>query len=169
MKSISVRFLVAALAVILGTAIAKSQTADAPPPPPMHGGMHGGMGFGMDGHVLEFYSKMLNVSDDQKAQMKAVLQKERPTVKPLMMQMHQMDQQLKQYEEGTFDEAKVQALVSQQGQTLVQLKVQETRIHNELYQLLTPDQQSKLKEFEANREARMQKHMQNAPAPSEQQ
>ena len=45
---------------------------------------------------------------------------------------------------------------AQQAQTLVQLKVQETRIHNELYQLLTPDQQSKLKEFEANREARMQ-------------
>jgi Spy/CpxP family protein refolding chaperone len=55
------------------------------------------------------------------------------------------------------------AAVAQQEQTLVQLKVEETRIHNELYQLLTSDQQSKLKEFEANRAARMQQHMQNAP------
>jgi Spy/CpxP family protein refolding chaperone len=34
--------------------------------------------------------------------------------------------------------------------------------------MLTPEQQTKLKEFEANREARMQKHMQMheaAPAP----
>jgi len=51
--------------------------------------------------------------------------------------------QLKPYEEGTYDEAKVQSLVSQQEQTLVQLRVQETRIHNELFPLLTPDQQSR--------------------------
>jgi Spy/CpxP family protein refolding chaperone len=80
-----------------------------------------------------------------------------------MEQLHQMDAQLKQYEEGTYDEAKVQPLVAQQAQTMVQLKVQETRIHNELFQLLTPDQQTKMKQFEANREARMQQHMQEAP------
>ena len=167
MKSIRFRLFVAAVAVTLGGAIAKSQTADATPPPPMHGGMHGHE-FGMDDHMMGFYAKLLNVTDDQKTQMKAVLQKEHATVKPLKMQLHQMDQQLRQYVEGTYDEAKVQALVAQQSQTLVQMKVQETRIHNELYQLLTPDQQSKLKEFEANREARVQKHMQNeAPSTNE--
>jgi protein CpxP len=159
MKSILNRFLVAALAVTLGGAIAKSQTADAAPPPPMHGGM--GHEMGMEGHVLGFYAKELGITDDQKTQMKATLQKEHATLKPLMTQMHQMDKQLKQYEEGTYDAAKVQALVTQQSQTLVQLKVEETRIHNELYQMLTSDQQAKLKEIEANREARMQQHMQN--------
>ena len=163
MKSIRFRFLVAALAVMLGSAIAKSQTADAPPPPPMHG-----HGFGMEGHLMGFWAKSLNLTDDQKTQMKAVMHKERPTMKPLMLQLHQMDQQLKQYEEGTYDEAKVQALVGQQAQTLVQVKVEEARIHNEMFQLLTPDQQGKLKELEANREARMQQHMHNAPgAPQE--
>jgi len=163
MKSIRYRFLVAALAVMLGSAIAKSQTADAPPPPPMHG-----HGFGMEGHMMGFWAKSLNLTDDQKAQMKAVMHKEHSTMKPLMLQLHQMDQQLKQYEEGTFDQVKVQGLVAQQSQTLVQVKVEEARIHSEMYQLLTPDQQSKLKELEANREARMQQHMQehmqNAPA-----
>jgi Spy/CpxP family protein refolding chaperone len=96
------------------------------------------------------------------------MHKEHPTMEPLMTQIHQMEQQLKQYEEGTYDEAKVQALVSQQAQTLVQVKVEEARIHSEMYQLLTPNQQSKLKELEANREARMQQHMQNAQtAPQE--
>jgi Spy/CpxP family protein refolding chaperone len=90
-------------------------------------------------------------------------------MKPLMQQMHLLQQQLKQYEEGTYDEAKVQALVAQQAQTLVQVKVQETRIHNELFQMLTPDQQTKLKEFEANQEARRQQHMNSTPvsAPQE--
>jgi Spy/CpxP family protein refolding chaperone len=162
MKSIRFRLLVAALAVTLGSAIAKSQTADVAPPPPMQG-----RGFGMEGHMMGFFARYLNLTDDQRVQMKAVMHKERTTMEPLMLQLHQMDQQLKQYEEGSYDEAKVQGLVGQQSQTLVQLKVQETRIHNELFQLLTPDQQSKMKEFEANREARMQQHMQNAPAAPE--
>jgi protein CpxP len=156
MKTIRFRFLVAALAVTLGAAIAKSQTTDpTTTSPPMHGHE-----FGM-GRELGFYAKYLQITDAQKTQMKAVLKQERPTLKPLMQQVHQMDQQLKQYVEGTYDAAKVQALVAQQSQTLVQLKVEETRVHSELYQLLTPDQQAKLKQFEANRAARMQQHMQN--------
>jgi Spy/CpxP family protein refolding chaperone len=161
MKSIRFRFLVAALAVVLGAAIAKSQTADSTPPQPMHVYGHE---FGLDGHMMGFFAKQLDITDAQKTQMKAVLQKEHATMKPLMQQVHQMDGQLKQYVEGTYDEAKVQALVAQQAQTLVQVKVQETRIHNELYQMLTPEQQAKLKEIEANHAARMQQHMQNAPA-----
>jgi periplasmic protein CpxP/Spy len=160
MKSIRFRFLVAALAVMLGAALAKSQTVDAAPP------MHG-HAFGMRSPMMGFFAKYLDLSDAQRAEMKAVLQKEHAAMKPQMQQLHQMQLQLKQYEEGTYDEAKVQALVAQQAQTLVQVKVQETRVHNELFQLLTPDQQAKMKEFEANREARMQQRMQGAPAATE--
>jgi Spy/CpxP family protein refolding chaperone len=162
MKSLRFRFLVAALAVMLGAAIAQSQTADAPPPP-----MHGHE-FGMEGHMMGFFAKYLDLSDAQRAQMKAVMQKEHPKLKPLMEQLRQAHEQLKPYEEGTYDEAKVRALAVQQTQTVVELTVQETRIHNELFSLLTPDQQAKMKEFEANREARMQEHMREAPpAPEE--
>ena len=165
MKSIRFRLIVAALAVMLGSALANSQTTDTTTAttPPAHG-----PGFGM-GHEFQFFAKYLDLTDDQKAHMKAVLQKEKPTMTPLMQQMHQLESQLKQYEEGTYDAAKVQTLVSQQSQSLVQMKVNEARIHNELFQLLTPDQQTKMKEFEANREARMQQRMQSesTPAPQE--
>jgi len=166
MKSIRIRFLAAALAVMLGAVIARSQTAEStPPPPPMHGpGM-----FGLDHHMIEFFSKFLDITDAQKTEMKAVLQKERDAMHPLMHQQHQLDEQLMQYVQGTYNEAKVQELVSAQSATLVQMKVAETRVHNELYQLLTPDQQAKLKEFMANREAHMHQHMQNAPANDSQQ
>lgn len=148
---------------MLGGAIAKSQTADTTAPPPRH--EHA---WGMHGHMMGFPFKQLDLSEAQREQVKALMQKEHPAMKPLMQQVHGMQQQLKQYSEGTYDEAKVQALVAQQAQTLVQLKVQETRIHSEIYQLLTPDQQAKLKEIEANHEARMQKHMQGkAPAASQ--
>jgi Spy/CpxP family protein refolding chaperone len=159
MKTIRFRLLIAALVVTMGAAIAKSQTAEAPPMQGHAFGMRGPMGF---------FSKYLDLTDAQRTQMKAVLQRERAAMKPQMQQLHQMQQQLKQYEEGTYDEAKVQALVAQQAQTLVQLKVQETRIHNELFQLLTADQQAKMQQFETNREARMQQRMQDsAAAPQE--
>lgn len=170
MKSFRFRLLIAALAVVMGTVVAKSQTAeDAPQPPPMHGhGMGMGMGMGMGGH-MGFMAKQLNLTDDQKTQMKAIWQKESPTMKPLFQQQHQIDQQLRQYVEGTFDEPKVQALAAQKAQIQAQMTVAETRIHNQMYQLLTPDQQSQLKQIEARHEARMQQHRNQQPtAPPEQ-
>lgn len=164
MRTIRYRFLVAALAVLFATAIAHSQTADAPPPPPA---MHG-HGFGFDGHRMAFLADYLNLSDAQQAQMKTILQKEHTTLKPLMQQLHQGNAQLKQFEEGAFDETKVRTLAAQQAQTTVELTVQKTRIHNELFQVLTADQQAKMKDFEARHEARMQKQMHSAPpAPEE--
>ena len=164
MKAIRFRLLIAFLAVLMGSVIAKSQTTeDAPPAPPMHG-----HGMGMEGH-MQFMAAKLNLSDDQKTQMKALMQKERPTMQPLHQQEHQIDQQLRQYVEGNFDQAKVAALAGQKAQIQAQLTVEETKIHNQLYQLLTDDQKTQLKQMEANHQARMQQRMnKQAPAPAEQ-
>ena len=167
MKLIRSRLVIAALAVLMGSMAARAQTADAPPVPPMHGHE-----FGMGGHMMGYLAQKLNLTEDQKTQMKAIFEKEHPTIKPLMQQEHQIDKQLRQYVEGPFDQAKVQVLAAQKAQIQAQLTVQETRIHNELYQLLTPDQQAQLKQMEAQHESRMQKHMDGnsneAPATPEQ-
>jgi Spy/CpxP family protein refolding chaperone len=166
MKSIRIRLLIAAMAVLLGSAIAKSQTADTAPPPPLHGHGHE---FGREGHRMGFFAKALNLTDEQKAQMKTIMQKEHPTMKPLFQQEHQIDRELRAYVEGPYDEAKVRTLATQKAQIDVERTVAETRVHNQLYQLLTADQQAKLKQMEANHEARMQEHMNQAPpAPPEQ-
>jgi Spy/CpxP family protein refolding chaperone len=166
LKSFGSRLLIAAMAVLLGSVIAKSQTADAaPPPPPMHGHE---FGMGGEGHMMGFFAKNLNLTDEQKTQMKTIMQTAHPTMKPLFQQEHQIDQQLRQYVEGTYNDAKVQALAAQRSQVEVQLTVAQTKLHNQLYQVLTTDQQSQLKEMEANHEARMQQHMQDPPpAPPE--
>jgi Spy/CpxP family protein refolding chaperone len=161
MKSIRFRLIIAALCVLMGTAIAKSQTAaDAPAPPSMHG-----HGYGMGGDRMEFFATSLNLTDDQKGQMKTILQKEHPAMKPLFQQSRQIEQQLHQYVEGPYDETKVRALANQKAQVEVELTVARTRVHNELFQVLNPDQQSKLKELEATHESRLQKHMQRNDAP----
>jgi Spy/CpxP family protein refolding chaperone len=159
MKSLRFRFMVAALCVLFATVVAKSQAADTPPSPPAHGHE-----FGRHGGGMEFFADYLNLSDAQTAQMKGILAKEHPAMKPLFQQLHQTRQQLKQYEQGAYDEAKVRALATQQAQAMVELTVQQTRIHSELFQVLTSDQQSKMKEVQARHEARMQRHMHAAPA-----
>lgn len=159
MKSLRFRFLIATLAVLLGSALMHAQSSDdaaAVPAPPAHEHAWGGP----HGHMMGFFSKKLNLTDEQKTQMKTIMQKEHPAMKPLFQQSHQIDLQLRQYVEGNFDAAKVQALATQKAQIQVQLTVAQTKLHNELYQVLTSDQQAQLKQMEANHEARMQERMQ---------
>ena len=146
MKSIRIRLLVAAMTVVFAATVAKSQSADTQAAA-MH---HHEFGFG--DHMMGFFADYLNLSDAQQ------------TLKPLVQQLHQTHQQLRQYEEGAYDEAKVRAVAAQESQTVTELTVQKTRIHSELFQMLTPDQQAKMKEFEARHEARMQKRMSQAPS-----
>jgi periplasmic protein CpxP/Spy len=167
MKSIRIRLLIAALAVLMGSAIARSQTPDsAPPPPPMHGhGMDMGPGWG---EHLRFLAEKLNLTDDQKTQIHSLMQKAHPAMKPLMQQQHQIDEHLRQYIEGNFDQAKVQALAQQKSQVQAQITVAETQLHNQIYQVFTPDQKAQLKQLEAEHEQRMQQHQNENPAPPEQ-
>jgi len=165
MKSIRARLLIAALCVLFATVVARSQATDAPPAPPAHGHE-----FGMGGRGSEFFADYLNLSDAQREQMKGILAKEHPALKPLFQQLQQTRQQLRQYEQGAYDEAKVRTLAAQQAQTMVELTVQQTRIHSEMFQVLTTDQQAKMKEVQAHHQARMQRHMHSVPsAPPEEQ
>ena len=126
------------------------------------GEFHGGIA-----HMLGFYADYLDLTDAQQAQMKDILAKEKPTIQPLIQQLAQGHQQMSQLEQaGTFNEASVRALATQQSQTMTELMVQKARIKSELVALLTPDQKAKLAKFEARRAARFQKHMQNGQAVS---
>ena len=165
MKSNRIKILIGALVLILLVAVSVSQTVKRAHMRGMHGD---GM---FSEHAIGFLTDYLNLNEGQQAQTKDILAKEKPTLDSLSQQMKQGHEALKQLEtSGTFDEAKVRALATQEAQTNVELTVQHARIHNELFQMLTPDQQAKMKEFEVRREARMQKHMsaESAPAASEQ-
>jgi len=127
--------------------------------------MHGDGMF--EGHMLHFFTDYLDLTDAQQAQVKDIMAKEKPALKPLMQQMAQSHQQIRELTmAGTFDEAKVRTLATQQAQTMTEMIVQKARIESEMIQILTPEQKTKLNDFMAKHEQRMMKHMQQPP-PSE--
>jgi periplasmic protein CpxP/Spy len=167
MKSSYFKVLAVALLVGVVAAIGVSQTvkrahmrADGMFGGPMLGGtMFGGPGFG--GHMLGYLAHKLDLTDAQQAQVKEILAKEKPAFQPLMLQMAQNHQQMRQLVMANgFDEAKVRELASQQTQTMTELTVQRARVESELFQVLTPDQKTKLTTIIAQHEQRFMNHMQ---------
>jgi periplasmic protein CpxP/Spy len=157
MKSKFVQWMVAAVLIVgLSGAIAFCQTMR---PARFGRGMYGGPMMGFFGHRLD-------LTDAQRSQMKQIMAQERPTIKPLMQQLAQGRQQLTQLEmSGTFDENAVRNLAGQQAQTMTELTVERARIANQMFNLLTPDQKTKLNQMIAARQQRMQQRMQQqAPA-----
>ncbi|HEY6303724.1 MAG TPA: Spy/CpxP family protein refolding chaperone [Terriglobales bacterium] len=148
MKSTRIRILSIGAAVLLAAVAAIAQ------------GRHGYGGPGGDFHHM---LKQLDLTADQHTQVKAIFEKEKPTLQPLMQQMRQNHAAMSTLEaSGPFDEAKTRALATQNSQTMVELQVEHARIKSEIMQILTPDQKAKLAQIEANHAARMSKQ---APAP----
>src|SRR5438552_6325220 len=137
MKAYRFRLLAVVLSVAMSTA-AFSQTVVKTTQGMGHRG-------GFSARMLGFYADYLDLTDAQQAQMKDILAKEKPTIQPLIQQLAQGHQQMSQLEQaGTFNEASVRALASQQSQTMTELLVQKARIKSELVALLTADQKAKL-------------------------
>jgi protein CpxP len=149
MKSKRIRILTIGAAVILAVAAAIAQ------------GPHG---FGGPGGGFHRMLKQLDLTTDQHSQVKAIFEKEKTTLQPLMEQMRQNREAMKALEaSGPFDEAKTRALATQNAQTMVELQVEHARVKSQIMQILTADQKAKLAQIEANREERWGKH--GAPPP----
>jgi Spy/CpxP family protein refolding chaperone len=152
MKSNHFKTVAIVLALAVMSAIAVSQTAG-------RAHMRGDGMFG--GPMLGFYVHQLDLTDAQKAQVKAIMAKEQPTLQPLMQQATQGHSQLRDLVmSGAFDEAKARELVSQQTQTMTELVVQHARIASEMVQVLTPEQKTKLTALISQHEQRMTNRMQ---------
>src|SRR5258708_8784340 len=112
MKSTRIRILTISAAVILAVAAAIAQG--------MHG--HGGP----DGdfhHMLAFFTDKLDLTSDQQAQVKAIWEKEKPTLEPLMKQMHQSHADMHALEAtAPFDEAKTRPLATHHAHTIIEVE-----------------------------------------------
>jgi len=158
---------IAVLSALLAMALlATVAVAQGMPPGHMHeDGMFGGPMMGM---MMDY----LDLTDAQQAQIKQIMEKERSTMQPLREQERQSHRAIMQLiTSGNFDEAKAQAIAQQAAQVQSQLMVEHARVAAQAYQVLTPEQKTRLKQFMAKQQQRFEQHMQrpeNAePTPNE--
>ena len=163
MKLINSKFAVLAASLTLCAGMAMAQDQAATRPAREHG-MHGHF---MGGGELGLPLHELNLTDDQKAQVKQIFQTEKPTMKPLMQQEMLAHQQLIQLvTSGNFDQAKAAAIAAQESQTHQQLEVEHAKIASQVYQLLTADQKTKVAEMIAKHQQHMLEHLQGKDEPA---
>jgi Spy/CpxP family protein refolding chaperone len=135
--------------------------------------IHHGMGFhhgrGFD-RGLAMLAWKLDLTDAQRAQVKAMFNSEWPTVQPLLQQLvTEQDQMIAATSKGTFDEAKVKAIADQQSQAVSQLLVEKERFISQVYNnVLNPEQRTKAdamrQEWEQRINQRLQEHSSAAPS-----
>ena len=144
-----------ALALVAGLAFAQQEGG------PMHHGMRGMHGHFMGDPGFGMMLHQLNLTDEQKAQVKQIRQTEKPNLKPLMQQQFQSHQQMMQLiTSGNFDQAKATAIATQEAQTHIQMEVEHAKIYSQIYQLLDSTQKAKVADMIAKHQERMQQHMQ---------
>jgi protein CpxP len=125
----------------------------------MHRPFMGDPGFGMMLHRL-------NLTEDQKAQIKKIRETEKPNFKPMMQQQFQSHQQMMELiTSGNFDQAKATAIATQAEQTRIQMQVEHAKVASQIYQLLDSTQKAKVADMMAKHQERMQRFQGQGQAP----
>ena len=151
-KKISISILSGAL-LLVAAAVVSSQQPQGPrpgPPPqgPMGPGFRGGPG-GPGGPREGFgpfgpFGRELNLTDDQKAQMKKIGDGFRESDKTLFDQMHALHEKQGDPMSGTFDEAAVRAAAEARAKIQIELEVSHAKMMSQIFGLLTADQKAQL-------------------------
>lgn len=113
--------------------------------------------------IINRIADRLELTPEQRAQIRQILEDERPTVQPMVADLLATRAALKKATAGgTFDEAEVQRLAQHQGQTLGRLIVERERVKAQIYQVLTPAQREKADQFRTRIEERIRERVMGA-------
>jgi len=114
-------------------------------------GMGQGKGPG-HGEMLEHMARVLNLTDVQKQQVKAIMDSTESVAKDIHGKLEENQKQIEAATaNGQFDEAQVRTLANQKGQLEADMTVEHLRAMSKVYAILTPEQRVKAEE--------MHKHM----------
>jgi len=121
-----------------------------------HGGFRGehkGHGWGgmRDGGIF----RQLNLTDDQKAKIKAIRENSAAQNKPLREQLRAKRQELRQASEGgTFNEALATQKLTEMASLEAKLMGEQFKVHQEMLSVLTTEQKAQLEQSKAQFKAR---------------
>ena len=121
------------------------------------GGMFGGLGFGGGiGRALA----SLDLTDDQKTEVKEILKDEGPKLEPLMDGLLRSKKALSEAVHAqTFDEKAVRAAASESAKATTALAVEHARVVSRFRAILTDEQQDRLDAIRRRFEERLEKRV----------
>ena len=100
------------------------------------------------GHGMMF--RGLDLTDEQKAQMKAIREANKAQISPLFEAMRANRQKMDEATaNGNFDEAAVTAIANEQALIMAKMTVERERVKSQMFALLTADQKAKAAEMKA--------------------
>jgi protein CpxP len=138
-----------AAAAVLMTGVTFAQ---APEPGP-HGGRHHAAGKrGMHGKGFESMAARLNLTEAQQQQAKTIFGNARASSKPLMEQLRQVRQELREAAKTNRPASEIEALSARQGDLRGQLTAIHTQAFASFYATLTPEQKEKADQLRNERQ-----------------
>jgi len=95
--------------------------------------------------LIRHFVPDLNLTDAQRAQIKTILQNERPTIEAIAEKLAQGGEQLRS--KSSFDEAFVRSVAQEQAANITDAIVEKEKIRSEIFAVLTPRQQQRLNQI----------------------
>lgn len=121
-------------------------------------GKMGGHGFGRGpGFGMAF--RGLDLTNEQKAKVKEIMEASKANIQPLMQQMHDNHAKIARLGvDGKFDQAQVETLANQQGSITSQMIVEKEKVKAQVFAILTDEQKAKAAEMRTKFQERMKDH-----------
>jgi Spy/CpxP family protein refolding chaperone len=124
----------------------------------------GPFGPGGRGFAAGFALGQLDLSDAQKQQVRDIMQRDREQMRSSMQRLDQaMQAQRAAINQVPVNEQAVRAAAAQVATVQADLAVAQARVHADIWNILTPEQQVKAKELEQQAQARARERQQRAP------
>ena len=120
----------------------------------------GGHGFGHGrGDKIGMALRSLDLTDEQKAKVKEIMDANKTTFEPTMQSMKENRAKLHDLSKaGTFDQAQVESLANEQGDLVAKMIVQKESVKAQIFAILTDEQKAKAAEMRTKFEGRMKGH-----------
>jgi Spy/CpxP family protein refolding chaperone len=143
LKKIGVGIAISSVLLMTFAIVAFSQDPQGPPPPPRGGDFHRGPGGpGRDG--LGPLARDLNLTDEQKTQIKAITDSFAESTKSLHEQMRALHEKEGDLFTETFNEANVRAAAEARAKIDVELQVAHAKMMSQIGAVLTTEQKTQL-------------------------
>jgi protein CpxP len=101
--------------------------------------------------VIRHIERQLNITEDERTQIRAILEQERPMIQALAARVQEQDTELAQ--RSDFNEAEVRAFARQHVATMEDVLVEREKVRTEVLQVLNPEQRQKLQHIRKTRTA----------------